>query len=98
MRAKAVIAAIESHWKYPHHQLSIFNAIFCHLAVCGDCLVPVPGMATENAFSLNIAQSALGFCGTVASWFIMPHVGRRKIYLIGQATMCFLLIIIGGLG
>lgn len=56
------------------------------------------GMATENAFSLNIAQSALGFCGTVASWFIMPHVGRRKIYLIGQATMCFLLIIIGGLG
>ena len=58
MRAKAVIAAIESHWKYPHHQLSIFNAIFCHLAVCGDCLVPVPGMATENDMTKLVPSAA----------------------------------------
>lgn len=55
-------------------------------------------MATENAFSLNIAQSALGFCGTVASWGLMGRIGRRKLYLYGQVTMCLLLIIIGGIG
>lgn len=56
------------------------------------------GLTQTNAFSLGIAQSSMGFIGTVASWFLMPHVGRRTLYLWGQAVMFLILMIIGGLG
>jgi SP family general alpha glucoside:H+ symporter-like MFS transporter len=56
------------------------------------------GLTQKNAFSLGVGQSAMGFVGTVGSWFLMPHFGRRTLYLWGQAVMFVILIIIGGLG
>lgn len=56
------------------------------------------GLSAENAYSLGVAQSAMGFCGTVLSWFLMPHVGRRTLYLWGQIVMFIGLVIIGCLG
>lgn len=56
------------------------------------------GLSGDSAYSLNIGQSAMGFVGTVASWFLMPHIGRRTLYLWGQMGMFVILIIIGGLG
>jgi MFS transporter, SP family, general alpha glucoside:H+ symporter len=56
------------------------------------------GLNEDNAFSLGVGQSAMGFCGTVLSWFLMPHFGRRTLYLWGQIAMFIILIIIGGLG
>lgn len=56
------------------------------------------GLDTADAYSLGVGQSAMGFAGTVCSWFLMPHVGRRTLYLWGQAGMLIILIIIGGLG
>ena len=56
------------------------------------------GLSNSNAFSLGVGQSAMGFVGTVCSWFLMPHFGRRTLYLAGQIAMFIILIIIGGLG
>jgi len=56
------------------------------------------GLTENNAYSLGVAQSAMGFVGTVGSWFLMPHFGRRTLYLWGQIVMLVGLIVIGGLG
>lgn len=56
------------------------------------------GLTQANAFSLGVGQSAMGFAGTVGSWFLMPHFGRRTLYLWGQIAMFVILMIIGGLG
>lgn len=56
------------------------------------------GLAEASAYSLGVGQSAMGFVGTVGSWFLMPHFGRRTLYLWGQIIMFVILMIIGGLG
>jgi len=56
------------------------------------------GLSTEDSFSFNIGQSAMGAVGTVLSWFIMSYFGRRTIYIAGMAGLCLLLILVGGLG
>lgn len=56
------------------------------------------GLSDTNAYSLGVGQSAMGFCGTVLSWFLMPHFGRRTLYIWGQVVMFIILMIIGGLG
>jgi len=56
------------------------------------------GLSDSNAYSLGVGQSAMGFMGTVLSWFLMPHFGRRTLYIWGQIGMFIILMIIGGLG
>ncbi|GJC83303.1 general alpha-glucoside permease [Colletotrichum liriopes] len=53
------------------------------------------GMAKENSFSMSLGQYAIGAVGTVFSWFLMQHFGRRTLYLAGQAIMCVVLGTIG---
>jgi len=53
------------------------------------------GLATTNAFDMSMAQYALGFIGTVGSWFLMGRAGRRTIYVNGLAVLCILLLLIG---
>lgn len=55
------------------------------------------GMNTRNSFSLSMANSALGMVGTAGSWFLMSHVGRRKIHFGGLCCQFLLLIITGSL-
>lgn len=64
----------------------------------GTYFMAQAGLSSGDAFSLGVGQSAMGFVGTVGSWFLMPHFGRRTLYLWGQAVMFVILIIIGGLG
>ncbi|ORY26959.1 putative trehalose transport-related protein [Naematelia encephala] len=56
------------------------------------------GLKQSYAFDLSIGQYAIGACGTVSSWFLMQHVGRRRLYLIGLAGMVVMLVVIGGMG
>lgn len=56
------------------------------------------GLAEANAFTLSMAQFALGAIGTIFSWFLMTWFGRRTLYLSGQIIMAILLFIIGCLG
>lgn len=42
-----------------------------------------------------MGQYALGIIGTLLSWFLMMHVGRRKIHFYGLLSQLILLLIIG---
>jgi len=64
----------------------------------GTYFMEQAGLTASSAYSLGVGQSAMGFCGTVASWFLMPHFGRRTLYLWGQIFMFIILIVIGGVG
>ncbi|KAM3506321.1 hypothetical protein MY10362_002432 [Beauveria mimosiformis] len=54
------------------------------------------GLATENAFNMSLTQYAIGFIGTLLSWFLMTRFGRRSLYLYGQCILFTLLLAIGG--
>jgi SP family general alpha glucoside:H+ symporter-like MFS transporter len=53
------------------------------------------GLASEDAYKLNLGGTAIAFCGTIAAWVLMRHVGRRTLYLSGMSGMSVLLFIIG---
>lgn len=56
------------------------------------------GLNVSNAFSLSLAQYALGAVGTMSSWFLMSKFGRRTLYLSGEVICTALLLIIGFCG
>lgn len=64
----------------------------------GTYFFTLVGLTQSDAYTLGVAQSAMAFVGTVGSWFLMPHFGRRTLYLWGQIIMFIGLIVIGGLG
>ncbi len=39
------------------------------------------GFPPARAFSLNLGLPAIGFVGTILSWFLLRYVGRRTLYL-----------------
>lgn len=47
---------------------------------------------------MAIGQYALGFIGTLISWFLMSHIGRRALYFWGLCLLSCFLLVIGGLG
>ena len=74
-------------------------------AFCGSALMGYSvqfyiqaGLSDNNSFNFNIGQYAMGVVGTIGSWFLMPHVGRRTLYIAGLAIMFGILIVVGGLG
>ena len=73
---------------------------FCGAALIGFAVQVYQraGLSDDDAFSLNIGQSAMGAVGTILSWFLMQYAGRRTIYLWGLGVQCLILVIIGGLG
>lgn len=56
------------------------------------------GLPTTQAFNMSMIQYALGIVGVVIAWFLLPHFGRRTLYLYGLAGLATCLVIIGGLG
>jgi MFS transporter, SP family, general alpha glucoside:H+ symporter len=56
------------------------------------------GMAETNAFTMSMAQFAIGAIGTMSSWALMRWFGRRTLYMWGQLIMTLVLLIIGFLG
>lgn len=68
----------------------------------GSCFAYTPtyffqqaGIQDTVSYSIGLGGTAVAFCGTIASWFILAHVGRRKIYTTGMGVLCTLLLIIG---
>lgn len=55
----------------------------------------VAGISTSTAYSMGVGIYALGACGTILSWFLMLHHGRRSIYLVGMCIMTLLMLAIG---
>lgn len=56
------------------------------------------GLTTINAFNMSMAMYAAGAIGTICSWFLINRVGRRSMYLYGQAAMFSTMLITGILG
>lgn len=56
------------------------------------------GLSPTNSFDLTMVQYAIGFFGTVFSWFLMARFGRRPLYLTGMVLSSILLMVIGFLG
>lgn len=52
-------------------------------------------MSSTKAYQLNVGGTAIAFCGTVLSWWLITHLGRRTLYVSGQGILFFLLVIIG---
>ncbi|KAF9872166.1 sugar porter family MFS transporter [Colletotrichum karsti] len=53
------------------------------------------GLPTDKAFDMAIGFLAVGFLGTVISWYFLIHYGRRTIYLTGLAALVVLQLLIG---
>lgn len=56
------------------------------------------GLDTSNAFSMSLGIYSIGAVGVFVSWWLMPRVGRRTLYVWGLVTMLAILLIIGFLG
>ena len=56
------------------------------------------GFDPAKAFDFGLGTNALAFCGTIASWWLMPLFGRRFLYLFGLATMLSILLAVGFMG
>lgn len=83
----------------------IVSATWVIQALCGSAFMTFStyfyenaGLATTDAFDLNMAQYALGAIGTIASWFLVRWAGRRTLYVWGLAVMFSFLLIIGLVG
>lgn len=75
---------------------------WCIQNVCGSAFMGYStyfyeqaGLPTVDAFDMSMAQYAIGFIGTVLSWFAMSHTGRRTLYVYGLATLTLVLLLIG---
>ncbi|KAF2644275.1 maltose permease MAL61 [Massarina eburnea CBS 473.64] len=77
-----------------------FVQSFCGASFMGFSTVffEQAGLDTSNAFSMSLGQYALGAVGVIVAWFMMPRIGRRTLYIYGQAGLCLISLIIGFLG
>jgi MFS transporter, SP family, general alpha glucoside:H+ symporter len=53
------------------------------------------GFSATNAFNLGVGQNAIGFVGTVLSWFAITYFGRRALYLSGFIMLGTVFFILG---
>lgn len=53
------------------------------------------GFSASNAYKINLGGTAVAFCGTIASWFLMHRMARRTLYISGMGAMCLWLFLIG---
>ncbi|KIM93247.1 hypothetical protein OIDMADRAFT_138157 [Oidiodendron maius Zn] len=56
------------------------------------------GLSTNQSFNMSIAAYALGLIGEVIAWLLMPHVGRRTLFLYGLTGVCCIFLVVGVLG
>ncbi|RYO83877.1 hypothetical protein DL766_007101 [Monosporascus sp. MC13-8B] len=56
------------------------------------------GFDPAKAFNFGVGMNGVGWVGTVCSWFIMQHVGRRTLYAGGLTVLLTILLLVGFLG
>jgi SP family general alpha glucoside:H+ symporter-like MFS transporter len=85
-----------------------FSTYFCKSTSSSSPYLPHPfflytntlqdeqaGLPSPHAFTLSLAQFALGLLGVVISWLLMSYYGRRTLYLSGQALTFLFVLSIG---
>lgn len=66
-----------------------------YLVNYGTYFFTLAGLDTDNAFYMGIGFLAVGFVGTIISWFEIVRFGRRRIYNTGLAVLMVLMFVIG---
>lgn len=79
----------------------------CCMAFCGQILsgstfayspsyfFTTAGLSTDHTYQLNLGDTAIAFVGTVCSWWLVTHFGRRTLYVWGQGILTTTLFVIG---
>lgn len=88
--------------KINRRRTEIATGVYCIQVISGIYLVgyttyffTLAGLPTDSAFGMGVGFQAVGFVGTLVSWVLLVHVGRRKLYNYGLAVLTVLLLIIG---
>ncbi|KAL8243766.1 hypothetical protein R6Q59_010024 [Mikania micrantha] len=53
------------------------------------------GFSTTNSFTLAVSMYGLAIVGGIISWFLLPSIGRRRLYLYGLLG-CFIVLMVAG--
>ena len=56
------------------------------------------GFDPAKSFSFGLGTNAIAIVGTMSAWLILPHIGRRTLFVSGLAVMLTILLIVGGMG
>lgn len=56
------------------------------------------GFDSTKAFDFGLGLNGVALAGTIAAWFVMPHVGRRTLFLTGLIIMFCILMAVGFMG
>ncbi|KAL7424669.1 hypothetical protein Q5752_000353 [Cryptotrichosporon argae] len=77
-------------------------AVMCFIPLCGDWFggggayfFEQAGLNTSDAFSFNMGLWGFACIGTICSWFVLPHVGRRKLMMSGLFALAAILFLVG---
>lgn len=74
--------------------------VFCGVWYGGNVVyfLQQVGFSSGQSFDFGLGTNAIGWVGTVCSWFIMQRIGRRTLYVSGLAIMFTTLCIVGFMG
>jgi hypothetical protein len=53
------------------------------------------GLEASSAFNLGVGLLGVGFVGTILSWFLLNHFGRRTIYNQGCCILIVIVLLVG---
>ncbi|EQB44308.1 sugar porter family MFS transporter [Colletotrichum gloeosporioides Cg-14] len=56
------------------------------------------GFDSDNSFNFGLGVSAMAIVGTILSWFLLPHIGRRTLYVVGLGILFIILFTVGCMG
>ncbi|CZR59493.1 probable maltose permease [Phialocephala subalpina] len=74
------------------YTIQVFSGIY--LVGYATYFFQLAGLPTDKAFDMGVGYLAVGFVGTLASWFL-SKVGRRRIYIYGIAVLTVMMFLIG---
>ncbi|KAF3391741.1 Maltose permease MAL31 [Penicillium rolfsii] len=74
--------------------------VFCGIWYGGNIVYFLQqiNFSNDQSFDFGLGVNAIGWCGTVCSWFVMQRVGRRKLFVTGLGIMFTVLMLVGFLG
>lgn len=75
------------------YTIQVFSGIY--LVGYTTYFFQLAGLAVEDSFNMSVGFLAIGFVGTIFSWYLLTRFGRRIIYNTGLSMLIILLFIIG---
>ena len=75
--------------------------VFCGIWFGGNVvyfLQLAGGFSAAQSFNFGIGTGALALVATSCAWYLLTRIGRRRLYLVGLATMFSILLVVGCLG